>query len=33
MNTQDMTAKMAAGQGFIAARDQSGGAAPKALTG
>ena len=33
MNTQDMTAKMAAGQGFIAALDQSGGSTPKALTG
>lgn len=33
MNQQDMTAKMAAGQGFIAALDQSGGSTPKALTG
>jgi fructose-bisphosphate aldolase class I len=33
MNTQDMAAKMAAGQGFIAALDQSGGSTPKALTG
>jgi fructose-bisphosphate aldolase class I len=33
MNTHDMTAKMAAGQGFIAALDQSGGSTPKALTG
>ena len=33
MNTQDMTAKMAAGQGFIAALDQSGGSTPKALKG
>nr|WP_166176919.1 fructose bisphosphate aldolase [Altererythrobacter segetis] len=33
MNTEDMTAKMAAGQGFIAALDQSGGSTPKALTG
>jgi len=33
MNTDDMTAKMAAGQGFIAALDQSGGSTPKALTG
>jgi fructose-bisphosphate aldolase class I len=33
MNKQDMTAKMAAGQGFIAALDQSGGSTPKALTG
>jgi fructose-bisphosphate aldolase class I len=33
MNKQDMTAKMAAGQGFIAALDQSGGSTPKALRG
>jgi fructose-bisphosphate aldolase class I len=33
MNTADMTAKMAAGQGFIAALDQSGGSTPKALKG
>jgi fructose-bisphosphate aldolase class I len=33
MNRQDMAAKMAAGQGFIAALDQSGGSTPKALTG
>ncbi len=33
MNTQDMTAKMAAGNGFIAALDQSGGSTPKALAG
>ncbi len=33
MNTGDMTAKMAAGQGFIAALDQSGGSTPKALKG
>lgn len=33
MNTGDMTAKMAAGQGFIAALDQSGGSTPKALAG
>ena len=33
MNKQDMTAKMAAGQGFIAALDQSGGSTPKALQG
>lgn len=33
MNTQDMAAKMAAGQGFIAALDQSGGSTPKALKG
>lgn len=33
MNTADMTAKIAAGQGFIAALDQSGGSTPKALTG
>ncbi|MFM5929554.1 MAG: fructose bisphosphate aldolase [Novosphingobium sp.] len=33
MNTQDMTAKMAAGNGFIAALDQSGGSTPKALKG
>lgn len=33
MNTADMTAKMAAGKGFIAALDQSGGSTPKALKG
>lgn len=33
MNFADMTAKMAAGQGFIAALDQSGGSTPKALAG
>jgi len=33
MNTADMTAKIAAGQGFIAALDQSGGSTPKALNG
>ncbi len=33
MQTSDMTAKMAAGQGFIAALDQSGGSTPKALKG
>ncbi|MDO7842468.1 fructose bisphosphate aldolase [Sphingomonas immobilis] len=33
MNTVDMTAKIAAGQGFIAALDQSGGSTPKALKG
>ncbi|WP_294293990.1 fructose bisphosphate aldolase [uncultured Sphingomonas sp.] len=33
MNTQDMTAKIADGQGFIAALDQSGGSTPKALKG
>jgi len=33
MTYQDMAAKMAAGQGFIAALDQSGGSTPKALTG
>ena len=33
MNTSDMTAKIAAGQGFIAALDQSGGSTPKALKG
>ena len=33
MNTSDMTAKMAAGNGFIAALDQSGGSTPKALAG
>lgn len=31
MNTQEMTAKIAAGDGFIAALDQSGGSTPKAL--
>lgn len=33
MNTAEMTAKIAAGQGFIAALDQSGGSTPKALGG
>src|SRR3569623_1608681 len=33
MTYEDMAAKMAAGQGFIAALDQSGGSTPKALTG
>jgi fructose-bisphosphate aldolase class I len=33
MNQQQMAAKMAAGQGFIAALDQSGGSTPKALAG
>ena len=33
MNTQDMTAQIAAGDGFIAALDQSGGSTPKALRG
>ncbi|WP_108791014.1 fructose bisphosphate aldolase [Erythrobacter sp. Alg231-14] len=33
MNTDQMTAKIAAGQGFIAALDQSGGSTPKALRG
>ncbi|VVT14576.1 fructose bisphosphate aldolase [Erythrobacter sp. EC-HK427] len=33
MNTAEMTAKIAAGQGFIAALDQSGGSTPKALRG
>jgi fructose-bisphosphate aldolase class I len=33
MNTEEMAAKMAAGQGFIAALDQSGGSTPKALAG
>ncbi len=33
MNTADMTAKMDAGNGFIAALDQSGGSTPKALAG
>lgn len=33
MNSAEMTAKMAAGQGFIAALDQSGGSTPKALAG
>ena len=33
MNTSDMTAKIAAGNGFIAALDQSGGSTPKALAG
>ena len=33
MQTSDMTAKIAAGNGFIAALDQSGGSTPKALMG
>lgn len=33
MNTTEMTAKMASGNGFIAALDQSGGSTPKALAG
>ncbi len=33
MNTSEMTARLAAGQGFIAALDQSGGSTPKALAG
>ncbi len=33
MNTSEMTAKIAAGNGFIAALDQSGGSTPKALKG
>ncbi|RZF64877.1 fructose bisphosphate aldolase [Sphingomonas populi] len=33
MNTAEMTANIAAGNGFIAALDQSGGSTPKALTG
>jgi len=33
MQTSDMTAKIAAGNGFIAALDQSGGSTPKALKG
>jgi fructose-bisphosphate aldolase class I len=33
MNTAEMTAKMAEGNGFIAALDQSGGSTPKALAG
>ncbi len=33
MNTSEMTAKLAAGNGFIAALDQSGGSTPKALAG
>ncbi|QFT77720.1 fructose bisphosphate aldolase [Erythrobacter sp. THAF29] len=33
MNTQEMTAKIRDGQGFIAALDQSGGSTPKALRG
>ncbi|MCW1403096.1 fructose bisphosphate aldolase [Novosphingobium sp. MW5] len=33
MNTEAMTAKMASGDGFIAALDQSGGSTPKALKG
>lgn len=33
MNTEQMTAKIASGQGFISALDQSGGSTPKALLG
>ncbi|RYY39706.1 MAG: class I fructose-bisphosphate aldolase, partial [Sphingomonadales bacterium] len=33
MNTAEMTAKIAEGNGFIAALDQSGGSTPKALAG
>jgi len=33
VNQQDMTSKIAAGKGFIAALDQSGGSTPKALAG
>ena len=33
MNTAEMTAKIAQGNGFIAALDQSGGSTPKALKG
>ncbi len=33
MKIEQMTAKMAAGHGFIAALDQSGGSTPKALAG
>jgi fructose-bisphosphate aldolase class I len=33
MNTHDMTTRIATGQGFIAALDQSGGSTPKALRG
>jgi fructose-bisphosphate aldolase class I len=33
MNTAEMTAKIAEGNGFIAALDQSGGSTPKALKG
>ncbi len=33
MNTEEMTAKIAQGKGFIAALDQSGGSTPKALRG
>ena len=33
MNTEEMTAKIAGGKGFIAALDQSGGSTPKALAG
>lgn len=33
MNTQEMTIRIATGQGFIAALDQSGGSTPKALRG
>ena len=33
MNTEQMTAQIENGEGFIAALDQSGGSTPKALTG
>ncbi|MEQ1652826.1 MAG: class I fructose-bisphosphate aldolase, partial [Hyphomicrobium sp.] len=33
MTPTEMTAKMAAGNGFVAALDQSGGSTPKALAG
>ncbi|HYI43169.1 MAG TPA: class I fructose-bisphosphate aldolase, partial [Sphingomicrobium sp.] len=33
MNQEEMTAKIEAGDGFIAALDQSGGSTPKALKG
>jgi fructose-bisphosphate aldolase class I len=33
MNQSEMTAKIARGDGFIAALDQSGGSTPKALKG
>jgi fructose-bisphosphate aldolase class I len=33
MNTEDMTRRIATGEGFIAALDQSGGSTPKALSG
>jgi len=33
MNTEQMTAKIATGEGFVAALDQSGGSTPKALRG